>query len=84
MIPGDDHVAGAEQAEALAEGKMHVERDGRLRGVGLGVHAFEVVGTEIILPDRRRRIAGVTRAGAVVTVQKFLGDQEALAIEIEC
>ena len=62
----DDHVAGAEEAEAFAEGDVHVERDRGLGGVGLGVDAFEIVGAEGVVPDGRGGVAGVAGAGAVV------------------
>ena len=74
----DDHVAGAEQAKAFAEGQVHVERDGRARGFGLGVDVFEVVGAEGVLPDGRGGIAGVARARAIVAGEEFFGDAELL------
>jgi hypothetical protein len=62
---------------------MHVERDGRLRGLGLGVDAFEVIGAEVFLPNGRGRIAGVARTGTVVTIQELLGDVKLLLVELE-
>ena len=46
VILGDDHVAGAKKAQALAEGQVHVERDRRARRIGLRVD---------VLRDRRGR-----------------------------
>ena len=53
---------------------MHVERKRRARLVGARVELFEIVGAEIVLPDRRRGIAGVARAGAIVFLEEFVGD----------
>ena len=78
VILGDDHVAGAEQAQAFAEGKMHVERDGRFRGVGLREELVEIVGADVVLPDRSGRVAGVARPGTIVAGEEFLGDAKAV------
>ena len=83
MILLNDDVAGAEQAQALAEGKMHVERNGAARFVGRAIALLEIVGAEIVLPDGSGRIAGVARAGAIVVFEESLGDFQALAVEFE-
>ena len=83
VILGDDHVAGAEQAQALAEGQVHVERDGRLGGVGLGEELIEVVRSDVVLPDGRGRVAGVARPGTVVAGEELLGDAKPVAIEVQ-
>ncbi len=62
---------------------MHVERDGRARGFGLGVDAFEIVGAEVLLPHGGGGIAGVARARAIVAGEEFVGDAELLAVEFE-
>ena len=80
VILGDDHVARAEQAQALAEGKMHVERNRSARRIGRRVKLFEIVRAEIILPDRRRGIARVARSRPVVFFEKLFGDFEAFPI----
>src|SRR6185437_5980822 len=67
-------VAGAKKAEAFAEGKMHVKRKRRASQIGGGVALFEIVGTEIVFPNRRRGIAGVARSRAIVLSEKFFGD----------
>ena len=43
-------------------------------GFGERVIFFEVVGTEVVLPNRRRGIAGVARAGPIVFLKDFVGD----------
>ncbi len=58
----NDDVAGAEKAEALAKGEVHVKRDGRLGGVRFGVDFFQVGGAEGIVPDGSGRVAGETRS----------------------
>ena len=83
VILGDHHVAGAEQAQAFAEGKMHVQGHRRSRGVGRGIELFQIVRTEIILPDRRGGIARVARARTIVFFQKRFGNFEAFAIELQ-
>ena len=80
MILGDDDVAGAEQAQTLAEGKMHVERNRSTRLVGRGVELLEVTRAKIILPDRRRGIARVTWPRPIVFFEKLFGDFEAFPI----
>ncbi len=79
----NDHVAGAEEAQAFAEGKMHVERNRAARFVGLAIALLEIVGAEIVLPDGSGGIAGVARAGAIVLFEEGLGDFQALAVEFE-
>lgn len=75
----DDDVARAEEAQALAKGNVHVERDGRFSALGFFVDFFEVGGAEGIVPDRRGGIAGVARAGTVVAGEKFLADAKLFA-----
>jgi hypothetical protein len=67
----DDYVAGAEEAEAFAEGDVHVEGDWGFGLVGLGVNFFEVVGVEGVVPDRGGGVAGVAGAGAIVAGEEF-------------
>jgi hypothetical protein len=74
----DDDVAGAEEAETLAKGKMHVERDGRGIALSLFDGGFEIGGAESVDPDRSGGIAGVARAGAIVTIDELFGDGEFL------
>jgi len=72
----NDDVAGAEEAQGFAEGKMHVEGDGRLSAVGFRVNGFEIGGAEGVVPDGRGGIAGVAGAGAVVAGEEVLGDAQ--------
>src|SRR6185437_10983733 len=74
LILLNGHVTGAKEAEAFAEGEMHVKREWRASQIGGGAALFEIVGTEIVFPNRRRGIAGVARAGAIVLSEKFFGD----------
>ncbi len=83
VILGDDHVAGAEQAQALAEGKMHVQRNRRARRIGRRVKLLEIVRAEIILPDRRRGIARVARPRAIVFFEERFGDLEAFPVQLQ-
>ena len=39
----NDHVACAKQTQAFAEGKMHVQRNRRLRRVCLFMHFFQII-----------------------------------------
>jgi len=75
----DDDIAGAEEAERLAEGKMHVKRNRRSRGVGFGVDFFKVSGAEGVVPDRCGGIGGVARPGAIVAGEEILGDAKLVA-----
>ena len=70
----DGNITGAEQAEAFAEGKMHVERHRRGSSVGLEIIFFQIIRAEIVLPDRRGGITGVTRPGAIVFFEDRVGD----------
>ncbi len=70
----DRDVARAKKAKAFAERKMHVQRERRAAQIGGGVAPFEIVGAEIVLPNRSGGIAGVARAGAIVFGEKFFGD----------
>src|SRR5882762_9324446 len=72
----DDDVARAEEAEAFAEGNVHVEGDGGAGGFGLGVNFFEIGRAEAVVPNGGRGIAGVTRAGAIVLGEKFLANMK--------
>jgi hypothetical protein len=62
----DDYVASAKEAEAFAEGNVHVKRDGGFGGVGFGVNFFEIVRAEGVVPDRGGGITCVARARTVV------------------
>src|SRR6266404_4505234 len=75
----DDDVAGAEKAEAFAEGNMHVEGDGGAGGFGFGVNFFEIGGAKGVVPNGGRGIAGVTRAGTIVLGEKFLANMKLAA-----
>jgi hypothetical protein len=75
----DDDIAGAEQAEALAKRDMHVQRDGGFGTLRFFVNFFEVRGAKGIIPDRRGRVAGVTRTGTVVAREKFFADAKFFA-----
>src|SRR5271156_2504610 len=68
------NIARAEQAEAFAEGNVHVERKWRGIFFGAGVEAFQIVGAEIIFPDRRGGIAGVARTGPIIFFKSGVGD----------
>src|SRR6266581_4740806 len=46
----NDDVAGAKEAEAFAEGNVHVERDRRPGLLSLLVHPFEIGGAESVVP----------------------------------
>src|ERR1700687_3812048 len=72
----NDHVGGAEQAQTFAEGKMHVQRNGSSRLVGISMHAFEMVRAERIVPHRCGRITGIARARLVVTSYKLLANRQ--------
>src|SRR6267378_5509442 len=75
----DDHVAGAEQAQALAKRNVHVEGDGTLRAFRFFVNVLQVVWPEGIVPYWRGRIAGVARPGPVVAREKFFADSQFVA-----
>ena len=79
----DDDVAGAEEAEAFAEGNVHVERDGSSGALGLGVHFLEIVRAESIVPDGRSGITGVARTGAIVLGEEFLANVKLFAHLLE-
>ena len=79
MILRNDHIAGAKQAQALAKGQVHVHRDRRARGIGLFVGALEVIRAEIVAPDRRSRVTGIARPGAVIQREKLGRNAESLA-----
>lgn len=75
----DDYVAGAEEAEALAEGDVHVEGDWGFGCVGLGMDFFQVGGAEGVIPDGGGGVAGVARAGAIVAGEEFFAYAEFFA-----
>ena len=74
----DDDVARAEEAEAFAEGKMHVERNGRGFAVGVFDGGFVFLGAEGVNPDGRGGVAGVARAGTIVAIDELFADGEFL------
>src|SRR5271170_6700677 len=74
----NDDVARAEQAEALAKGNMRVQRNRRPSAIRFLMHFFQVVRSEGIIPDRRGRIAGVTRTGPIVSGEKLFAHTEFL------
>ncbi len=62
---------------------MHVERNRRARGVGVGKRLFEIVRAEIFLPHGRGGIARVARSRAVVAREKIFRDVEAFACDLK-
>src|SRR3984885_7431647 len=68
------NIAGAEQTEALAKGDMHVKRKRRRFFFRARVKTLQIVGTEIFFPHRRGGIAGVTRAGPIIFLERGVGD----------
>ena len=78
----DHHVACAEKAQAFTEWQMHVERKRRPRLIGAAKSFFEIVWPEIVLPHRSGWVAGVARTGAIVFLQKILGDFETRKISL--
>src|SRR5690348_6169583 len=79
MILLDDDVAGAEEAQAFAEGNVHVERNGRAGAIGLLVEFFEVRRAEGIVPDGSGGVTGVARAGTVVASEELFADAKLFA-----
>ena len=79
----NDDVAGAKEAQALAERDVHIERDGRPDTLGFFVHTFEIGGPESVVPNRRRGIAGVARAGTIVLCEEIFADMKLAAHLIE-
>src|SRR5258707_4015719 len=75
----NDDVARAKKTEAFAEGNVHVERNGCAGALGFIMHAFEISGTETIVPHRGRGIAGIARAGAIVFGEEFFADMKLAA-----
>src|ERR1700692_225510 len=59
----NNYVTSAKQTQAFAKGKMHVQRNGCLRALRLSVNGFKIAGTESVIPNRRSRIARITRSG---------------------
>src|SRR5947207_10534630 len=62
----NDYVARAKQAQALAEGNVHVEGNWCARSVSFGVNFLEIVDAEGVVPDGCGGIASVARSGAIV------------------
>src|SRR5262249_49691383 len=60
----DDDVASAKQAQAFAEGKMHVKRNRCAAGVCGRMDLCEIGGGGSVGPDRGRRGGGVGGGGA--------------------
>src|SRR6267142_4689381 len=79
----NDDVAGAKEAEAFAEGNMHVERNGSFATFGFFVYALEIGRAEGIVPDRSRGIARIARSGTIVFCEKFFADMELTAHVLE-
>src|SRR5690349_588186 len=75
----NDDVAGAEEAEAFAEGNMHVKRNGRGAAIGVLVDFFEVGRAEGIVPDGSSRVAGVARAGTIIASEEIFADTKLFA-----
>src|SRR5208282_5881162 len=68
------NIAGTKEAEALAEGNVHVERKRRRLIFRASVETFEIVGPEIIFPDGSGGIARITRAGTIIFFKSGVGD----------
>src|ERR1039457_6692247 len=83
MILRNYHIARAKKTEALAVGKMHVERKRRTRRIRLTVRALQIARTKIVLPRRRGRIARVPRPRRVVLRQKLFRNPEVFLRNIE-
>ena len=84
VVPVDDDVAAAEEAQTFAEGKMHVQRK-RPRGPGfirLLQRLLEIGRAEGVQPLRRCRIARIAGAGDVVPVQYFPRDIQRFALDL--
>src|SRR5260370_33407984 len=62
----DDDVAGAKKTEALAEGDVHVERDGCTGEFGFRVDLFEIGRAEELIPAGSPARTGIRRPRAVV------------------
>ena len=73
------HVARAEKAQALAERDMHVQRNGCFRAFCLLESAFQVGWAEPVVPNGRRRVTGVARAGTIVFCEKLFADAKFVA-----
>src|SRR2546429_4832001 len=72
----NDDVAGAKEAQALAERDVHIERDGRPDTLGFFVHTFEIGGPQSVGPNRRRGRAGVARARTIVLCEGIFPDMK--------
>ena len=79
----DHHIAGAKQAEALAERDMHVQGNGCFRVFCLSENFFEVRRAERVVPNGRGRIAGVARAGTIVFRKEFFAEAKLVAHLLE-
>src|SRR5580692_9400079 len=75
----DDDIAGTEEAEAFAEGDVHVEGDGGFGAIGFFVNFFQVGGAEGVVPDGGGGVAGVAGAGAVVAGEEFFANAKVFA-----
>ena len=79
-VVGDEPVAGAEVAQAAAEGNVHVDRETVLRiHIRPAQLIDELSGPVVLLPDRCGGVAGVARRGAVVAREDRLR-----VLEIQC
>src|SRR6516165_8772460 len=83
LIFANDHIAGAEQAQALAEGKMHIKCHGRALAVGIVDRGFKFPGAKEVGPDRSGRKAGVAWPRTIVAVDEVLGDRKLLVHFVE-
>src|SRR5712692_2812056 len=75
----NNDVAGAEETQALAEGDVHVQGNGRSGALRYFVHSLEVIRAESVVPDRRRGIAGIARSRAVVLGEEILSNTKFVA-----
>ena len=75
----DDHIARTEKAQALAEGKMHVQRNRAALFLRRGQRLFVFLWPKGVGPHRRRGIAGVARSRLVVAIHKLFAHGEFIA-----
>lgn len=88
LVAVDDDVAAAKPAQALTERDMEVERHRRLVRLRFRIleRAEEIVRAKFVLPLRGRRVARVTRAIDVISVQNLERQADALALnrDLDC
>src|SRR5690242_12482669 len=75
----NDNVACTEQTQALTKRNVHVQRYRTARVFGFFMYALQIIRSEGVIPHWRRWIAGVPRAGPVVSGQEFVADAQFFA-----